>query len=253
MQPHDSEVFFDRLAALGELFDAKVSPVKAALYFDALKDLPLDDVLGALNAAVKVSVFMPKPAELRRIVVGDDEDHTERAWMALRSAMHSVGAYASVVMTDAAMGESVLSLFGSWSAACLAEFSPEMWTAKRKEFGRVYRALRDRHLVGARYLLGMAERQNTTRGELDSAMWKKYITVGVIESNGAVRQLRGNEAEDYRMLLSARANELQQIAGADVAAMSESDDWDLPPTESQKQVQATFAAIGVTVNKYGDC
>lgn len=198
MTVDDLEAFFARLAALSELFDARFSDAKSTLYFEALRDLPFDDVVAATNAAAKTCTFMPKPAEIRKLAVGDDEDQAERAWLALRSAMRVAGAYASLATEDPALGETVVAMFGSWPGACESDFSPEMWSSKRKEFSRVYRVLRDRALTGTRYLLGVCEHHN--RGLAGSM---KHITLAVLTKRGEIEQLRGEPAETYRSFIAA--------------------------------------------------
>ena len=157
MQLGDSGEFTRRLVALGELFEANLTPVKQAIYFEALRDVPFPAVAAALNAAARTCPFMPKPAEIRKLAVGDDEDQAERAWLAWKSATRRAGHMASLVLDDPALAETIVAVFGSWAESCAVELSPEMWTAKRKEFGRVYRVLCDRALTGSRYLAGEAE------------------------------------------------------------------------------------------------
>jgi hypothetical protein len=189
MTAADCEDFYMRLACVAELFDAAITQGKAELYFDALKDLPIIEVIAAMNAAVKLCTFMPKPAELRRLAVGDDDDHAERAWLAMKAAMRSIGAYGSLVTIDPALGETILAMFGSWPAACESDFSPEMWSSKRKEFGRVFHIFRGDGLQGIRRLAGL--NQDSGR-ELD-----RFMDVAVIERDGAMHRLRGDKVEDY--------------------------------------------------------
>src|SRR3990167_7003922 len=92
----ESDDFTARLVALGELFNAELSPVKQALYFEALRDLPLALVVKALNQAVRTQVFMPKPAELRTLAVGDDECAVEGAWLEYKRLARQIGGYHSV-------------------------------------------------------------------------------------------------------------------------------------------------------------
>lgn len=195
----DSTEFRNRLVALAELFDGKLSASKQALYFEALRDIPFPDVAAAIGAAVKACTFMPKPAELRKLAVGDSEDLAEAAWLLFRQALRSVGAYTSIALTDAALGETVLALFGGWPEACRAEYSPEMWSSKRKEFGRIYRVFRDRALGGARYLPGLTEMANAGRED-----WRKYFALAVLDGHEVLR-LDGDEAETYRQQISTRA------------------------------------------------
>lgn len=209
MNTDHAEEFGRRLVALAEVFDVKLSPQRQALYFDALRDLPYESCVTALHAAVKVCKFFPRPVELREFVQGDAEDAAEAAWVAFRQAMGRIGHYSSLVVRDAALGEAILALFGTWPAACCAELSPEMWASKRKEFGRVYRMLRQRRLEGSRYLPGVAEHHNSQR-----AAWIGFSPVGVLERDGTVRALAGAEAERERQAISAAAHGFQALAAS---------------------------------------
>lgn len=201
MDVADNDEFTRRLVGLGELFEANLTPVKQALYFEALRDLPFALVAKALNQATRACTFMPKPAELRKLVVGDDEDAAERAWMAFRTAMRSAGSYASLVVVDPALADAITAVFESWPAACALELSPEMWANKRKEFGRVYRVLVNRGLVGARYLPGICEQANAGRPD-----WMGYVPVKRLDASGVLQSLTGAEAEQTRTQIAAQAH-----------------------------------------------
>ena len=203
----DSGEFTRRLVTLGELFEVTLSPVKQAMYFDALRDVPFEAVAVALRAAARGCTFMPKPAELRKLALGDDDDTAERAWQLLRTAFRRAGAYRSIA-GEAALVETIAAMFGSWPAACQCEVSPEMWASKRKEFGRVYRLMRDRALDGHRYLPGIVEQQNAARLE-----WRRFAELAVLDG-ADVRLLNGDEAETYRGQLAAVAGSVFQPLAA---------------------------------------
>lgn len=204
----DNGEFRRRLVTLGELFDLKLGASRQALYFEALRDLPFDAVALALNQAAKACTFFPKPAELRKLAVGDQEDLAERAWMAFRQTMRLAGAYASIVVDDAALGEAITAVFQSWPQACSVELSPEMWASKRKEFGRVYRVLRDRNLNGSRYLCGISEQQNA--GKRD---WMAYVQVSRLEQGGCLSRLSLAEAEIARTQIATVSHEFSRMDG----------------------------------------
>lgn len=208
MTTQDLAAFSARLVELAELFDAKLSQGKQALYFEALKDLERAAVFAALTEAARRCTFMPKPAELRAFAVGDGEDATERAWMACRTAMRVVGSYASLVVADPALGEAIVTLFGSWPAACSADLSPEMWASKRKEFGRVYRVLVHRGLVGSRYLPGICEAQNSGRPD-----WLVYVPVKQL-AGGGVETLTLAQAEAARTQLAAASHGFTRVGAS---------------------------------------
>lgn len=160
MHADDSAAFTQRLNILGELFEKQLSPAVKALYFDTLRDLPLDAVLTALDCAARTCTFFPKPAEVRALIAGDSELETERAWQLFRATITRVGGYGSPTFEDAAIADAVVAMFGSWEEACWADFSPEMWASKRKEFGRVYALMRAEGRQGSRTLDGYCARMN---------------------------------------------------------------------------------------------
>lgn len=167
MTPEDFAVFSARLVELGELFDAKLSESKQLLYFQALQDLPVEAVDGALIQAVRGCKFFPKPVELRAFIVGDDEDHAEQAWLEFKQLARQIGGYSSPTFEDPALADALVAVFGSWEGACWTDFSPEMWSSKRKEFGRVYRAIRTRGETAPKQLAGFFERENALRGYVE--------------------------------------------------------------------------------------
>ncbi len=160
MTKADAQTFLERLAGLSELFNAKLSPAVQQIYFNALKDLELSAVMEAMNATVCSSRFMPKPAELREMICGGTEDKAEQAWIGWRAAARQVGSYSSILTDDPALAETLMAVFGGWPQACGVSLSDEMWAAKRKEFGRVYRVMANRGLTGERYLAGTIEAGN---------------------------------------------------------------------------------------------
>lgn len=213
MNTEDQPDFMRRLMALAEVFDAKLSPARSALYFEALRDVPMASVVQAMNAAVKGCKFFPRPVELREFAQGNSDDAAESAWLAFQTGMRRLGAMASVSVRDAALAETITAMFGSWAEACAAELSPEMWAAKRKEFGRIYRVMRGRMLDGGRYLIGTAERHNGQRGD-----WMRYTPVGRIDMDGSVRSLSPAEADAERQQLAAASNEFSRLDARSVMA-----------------------------------
>lgn len=207
MDTSDNDEFCNRIVALGEIFNAQLSPQKQALYFEALRDLPFPAVAQALNDAARTCTWFPKPAEIRTLALGDAEDATEAAWMQFQAAMRAVGGYSSLVVRDTALADTITAVFQSWPAACDLDLSPEMWAAKRKEFGRVYRVVRQRGQVGGRYLFGIHERHNAGRSE-----WMQYTPVAELNRAGEVCPLSLEEAEAARTQLAAVHGGLRQLA-----------------------------------------
>lgn len=164
MTDDDFDNFAGRLAALAELFDATLTPAKTLLYFEALKDLELEDVVTGFSLAARGCKFMPRPAEVRGFVIPDDADAAETAWLEYKRLARQIGGYISPTFEDAALADTLLAVFGAWTTACWIDLSPEMWASKRKEFDRVYRVMRQRMPDGAKALRGFCEIENTRTG-----------------------------------------------------------------------------------------
>ena len=206
MTNEDLVDFSRRLVVFGELYDVKFSAARIGLYFEAMRDLPLVDVVRSLNIAARTCKFLPKPAELREFIVGDATEAEERAWLLFRETMQRHGAYASVVTQDAALGDSIRAMFNSWPAACRAELSAEMWASKRKEWSRTYGVMRRRAHTQPTYLPGIVEQEN---GAVSA--WAKHTPVVLIEAD-SVRALSPSEAAQYRAL--ATTQESQALASS---------------------------------------
>lgn len=165
MTTDDGPQFFSRLLALGELFRTELSPALQTIYFSALESLSLEDVLSACNQAAQYCRFMPKPVELREFILGSTDDGIEKAWLEYKRLARQIGGYQSPTM-DAALAETLVAVFGSWEGACWSDFTPEMWTAKRREFGRTYGVYRNRVAGEQRRLTGAFEHDSLTKVRL---------------------------------------------------------------------------------------
>lgn len=161
MTQDDSAEFIPRLVALAQLYNAPMSEMTQQLYFGGLEDLELSAVIRAMNEAVKACEFMPRPAKLRELAVGNTEDRAEIAWMEFKRVARLVGGYGSPTL-DPILADTILAVFGTWENACWLELSPEMWAAKRKEFGRTYHAIvtRRQNATEPQQLTGFVEREN---------------------------------------------------------------------------------------------
>lgn len=168
MTDSDRPRFSVALVALADVFGGELSATSQALYFAALADLSWEALQLGFRRAVAECRFLPRPVELRELAVGpaeSSEDQTECAWLAWRHAAQRVGSYESLWFADRALAATLDAMFGGWPEACVAEFSDEMWAAKRKEFGRIYRVMRNRvDGEGAVRLPGQHERTNLLAG-----------------------------------------------------------------------------------------
>jgi hypothetical protein len=192
------------------------------LYFYGLEDLPLEKVVAAMKTSARTCTFMPKPADLRKLVVGDPADTVEAAWLEFKRQVQVVGGYADATFTDGALAATLVAIFGSWHQACAAEFSTEVWVAKRREFERVYRVMRDREL-GPTTLDGFCRRTNRALGYDDADARPSARLLGdglsrrrIVEASDATRDLW---RQNVRLAIEARAGGSVETSG-DVSAMT---------------------------------
>lgn len=106
------------LGVLGEIFREPVSELRAEGYFDGLQDLSISEVETAARAALRVSKFFPRPAELRELANGRAEDRAELAWIALLAEVRRVG-YLGTAVLEPATRDTVRHLWGTWGHLCM--------------------------------------------------------------------------------------------------------------------------------------
>lgn len=117
MTNDDDAAFAAELIAVAELYDRAMSPAAIALYFEALRELDLADIRRALRRYVRSGPpFMPKPADVFRLLGHGHEDMAIEAWGRVRAAMSSVGRYRSVDFGPAA--NAAVMDAGGWIRVC---------------------------------------------------------------------------------------------------------------------------------------
>ncbi len=150
MTPQDAPEFLSRLTALAELFKEDLSVAAQTLYFDALSDADIVQVIDALNSAVKTCKFFPRPVELRDHIFGAVEEHAEEAWLEYKSEARRLGGYRTAEF-HAVTADTIIAV---------------LWASKRKEWERTFRSIANRTRLDAptKRLLGFVERENELRG-----------------------------------------------------------------------------------------
>ena len=166
MQQHEFDAFSEMLQAVAEYCGKPLSPGVIAIYWQGLKDLDLPAVRHALNAHVQnpdTGQFMPKIADVRRMLGGTTQDSALRAWAKVDKGVRHVGPYASVAFDDALIHR-VLHDMGGWVG--LASKTEDEWPFVAKEFENRYRgyAMRNERPEYPPALTGIAEAENVRRG-----------------------------------------------------------------------------------------
>jgi hypothetical protein len=160
----DYRKFAEVMAVLTEVFgDGKPpSKLKIDIYFNALKAHSICAVFAAVNQLVKERVFstFPKPAEIIKLITGDDQDMALLSWTKIITAIARTGPYASVKFSDPVI-HSVILAMGGWAHFGTFKESELVW--KQKEFERYYLVLKSTKKHPA-YLPGIHETHNSAMG-----------------------------------------------------------------------------------------
>jgi hypothetical protein len=80
MNKYDKEIFAMHLGVCAEVFNEPITAVRIAAYFEALEDMDVGDVVGALKYAMRESKFFPRPADIRGFVNGTPDELADAAW-----------------------------------------------------------------------------------------------------------------------------------------------------------------------------
>lgn len=147
MTPADKPKFLEALVALGELLKGDFTRATLELYWTALVDLDGADVGRAMDEAARRCTFMPRPAELRALVLGTPEERALEAWARVHAAARAMHGYTSRVTFGDAAIHATIEAMGGWGVFHTLGFAAptdvEVATA-RKTFTAHYQAFEAR-------------------------------------------------------------------------------------------------------------
>lgn len=142
MQKTDYERFSQIISACTDMYNAK-KPTEfvMSLWWNALKQYDIGAVQMAFSAHIQnpdVGQFMPKPADIIRLIGGTNSDKALVAWTSVSSAVLRVGTYADVCFDDPVI-HCVITDMGGWIK--LGTKTDKEWDFVRNEFVTRYRAI----------------------------------------------------------------------------------------------------------------
>lgn len=148
MTDDDLEAFSKELLTIGEAFYEKwdkrqIAPEAVMIFFEALREHSLQDVLRALRLHVKTPIrckFWPKPGDIEELISGSRAIASLEAWTKVEAAIRRHGRYRSVVFDDALV-HVVVDDMGGWSRLCEVPTEKDM-EFQRQEFCRRYEGAR---------------------------------------------------------------------------------------------------------------
>lgn len=165
MQQNDFKEFCDLLDTVSEQY-RPISDGAKALYWQGLVDYDLSAIKQALYRHIRNpdnGQFMPKIADVIRMLQGSTQDSALVAWAKVDQTMRRVGTYSSVIFDDALIHK-VLQDMGGWME--LGKKSDDDWPFVAKEFENRYRGYKARNEVGIypRILIGVFDATNGKQG-----------------------------------------------------------------------------------------
>lgn len=166
MTQDDFENFREILSAVGDMYGKPMSEFALLLWWGALKNYDLRAIRDALSRHVQNpdnGHFMPKPADVVRMIGGTTTDSALIAWSKVDKAVREVGTYHDVVFDDPLI-HVVLGEMGGWIA--LGDKTDKDWPFVAKEFETRYRGYALRQIVPdyQGVLIGIANAQNKRNG-----------------------------------------------------------------------------------------
>lgn len=166
MQQDDFDAFSAMLTVVADYCGKPLSPGVIRLYWQGLQDLDISALRLALNAHVQnpdTGQFMPKIADIRRMLGGTTRDAALMAWVKVQEAVARAGSYRSVCFDDPIINRCLLDM-GGWPELC-AKSMDELPFVERNFCDR-YRAYKTVNGPSGHpaYLVGLSEAANAQKG-----------------------------------------------------------------------------------------
>lgn len=158
--------FSKTLLAVADYYGKELSENVVDLYWNGLREYDLGAVQRALWAHVRnpdTGQWMPKIADVARVVQGRTDDQAAVAWSKVDQAVRRVGTYQCVVFDDPIIHRVVIDM-GGW--VYIGGKDENEWPFVAKEFQNRYRGYRTRDETPEYppVLIGMANAHNSKAG-----------------------------------------------------------------------------------------
>lgn len=166
MLDSDRKDFMQAMTAVYALYRVDVSDGVIGIWWQALKQFDLaaiKDALGRHAVNPDAGQFLPKPADVVKMLKGSTLDSALQAWTKVQDAIRHVGTYATVAFDDPLIHR-VIEEMGGWVQ--LGKVTEKEWPFTQKQFEARYRAYKARSEL-PEYpprLYGIADGQNMSQG-----------------------------------------------------------------------------------------
>lgn len=166
MTHEDKPAFAHLMASLGEYYGREISDGLIGMYWQGLQHYDLAAVKDAMNRHVAnpdSGQWMPKIADISKMLAGTTQDAALRAWAKVDQAVRRVGTYRDVAFDDPLIHR-VLHDMGGWVS--LGTKNEDEWPFVAKEFENRYRGFKARSETPEYppFLVGIAGIHNQQKG-----------------------------------------------------------------------------------------
>ena len=204
--------FAAAMTALAEYYGKEISSGVLALYWQGLSKFSIDEIEAAIGLHLRspdTGQWMPKIADIIRMIEGTTADAATIAWAKVMRAVGSVGQFQSLAFDDPLIHAVIDDMCG-WPKICQTEEKEIPFLQNR--FEKAYRAYRVRREtpIYPRYLVGVSETQNSAAGHKSDPpllVGDKALAQAVIAG--------GSTAPRLPVHVGSVANAVQLIAKAD--------------------------------------
>lgn len=166
LQATDKAAFVRALAGVYALYRVELSEAVISIWWQAMRDYDLPaiiDAFGRHSMNPDTGQFLPRPADVVKMLHGSTLDSAQVAWTKLQRAVQQIGTYASVCFDDPIIN-AVVSDMGGWVQH--GQVSERELPFKQKEFESRYRGYKARGGIEEypRFLRGIADQVNAASG-----------------------------------------------------------------------------------------
>lgn len=166
MTPQDSKQFAALVGNVYAFYGKDYSVFAGRVWWEAMKPFDFTAVADAFNRHCvnpDAGQFLPKPADIVRMLQGSTQDSALTAWAKVDHAVRTVGTYRSIAFDDSLIHR-VITEMGGWVS--MGAKSEDEWPFVRNEFVNRYRGYRTRSAMPEYppVLIGIAEAQNSRTG-----------------------------------------------------------------------------------------
>lgn len=167
MQENDFDRFAAMLTGVADYYGRQLSAGAVTVYWQGLKDFDLQAVEAAMWQHAKAGdngQFMPKIADVAKLIEGGRGDKAQLAWTKVDRAIRMVGTYADVIFDDKLIHATIADM-GGWIH--IGTKSDDDWPFVQREFETRYRghAQRIGDVPHQSVLTGIANAQNGPTGQ----------------------------------------------------------------------------------------